>query len=146
VWDMETGEQVLGPLEGHTGTVSSVAISPDGRFIVSGSRDQTVRVWDLDAAIVMNSQNTRAYVGSAVVVDPRSAQLDLRAFSSKLLNEGGWLVGPRDELVLWVPQEYRTCFGMYPNIKIIGWPNVTADLHNSFHGTEWTKCYAPRSE
>src|SRR6202044_2206698 len=33
-------------LEGHKGPVSSVACSPDGQRIVSGSGDNTVRVWN----------------------------------------------------------------------------------------------------
>ena len=33
------------PLQGH-GSVNSVAFSPDGRHIVSGSRDDTIQVWD----------------------------------------------------------------------------------------------------
>ncbi|KIN99085.1 hypothetical protein M404DRAFT_155993, partial [Pisolithus tinctorius Marx 270] len=33
-------------LQGHTGVVASVAFSPDGSRIVSGSEDNTVRVWD----------------------------------------------------------------------------------------------------
>jgi WD40 repeat protein len=33
-------------LEGHTDGVESVAFSPDGSRIVSGSNDHTVRVWD----------------------------------------------------------------------------------------------------
>ena len=36
--------QVL--LQGHTNYVTSVAFSPDGTRIVSGSHDNTVRVWD----------------------------------------------------------------------------------------------------
>jgi WD40 repeat protein/serine/threonine protein kinase len=36
-----------GTLEGHRGKVTSLAISADGRTLISGSSDQTVRVWDL---------------------------------------------------------------------------------------------------
>jgi hypothetical protein len=34
-------------LEGHVGPVNSVAIAPDGRTALSGSRDKTLRLWDL---------------------------------------------------------------------------------------------------
>ena len=30
----------------HSGAVNSVAFSPDGKSIVSGSYDQTLKVWD----------------------------------------------------------------------------------------------------
>ena len=48
VWDVNTGETVVGPLQGHTQTVNSVAISPDDKHIVSGSSDQTIRVWNAE--------------------------------------------------------------------------------------------------
>jgi WD40 repeat protein len=46
VWDANTGEQ-LRELQGHTGSVNSIAFSPDGNKIVSGSFDHSVRVWDV---------------------------------------------------------------------------------------------------
>ena len=33
-------------LTGHSNYVTSVAYSPDGKHIVSGSRDNTVKIWD----------------------------------------------------------------------------------------------------
>ena len=46
VWDSRTGELVR-TFRGHTGLVSSLAFSPDGQRLISGSRDHTVKVWDL---------------------------------------------------------------------------------------------------
>jgi hypothetical protein len=61
VWDVESG-QLLRKLRGHTGAILGVAISPDGRFALSGSggefygggrfvasADNTERLWDLTA-------------------------------------------------------------------------------------------------
>jgi WD40 repeat protein len=36
-------------LEGHTGSVFSVAVTPDGRLALSGSDDRTLRLWDLES-------------------------------------------------------------------------------------------------
>jgi WD40 repeat protein len=45
VWDAGTGRELL-TLAGHSGSVGSCAWSPDGQRIVSGSGDETLRVWD----------------------------------------------------------------------------------------------------
>ncbi|HEY9405620.1 MAG TPA: WD40 repeat domain-containing serine/threonine-protein kinase, partial [Pyrinomonadaceae bacterium] len=45
VWDAETGELKL-TLNGHEKGVLALAFSPDGQTLVSGSYDNTVRLWD----------------------------------------------------------------------------------------------------
>ena len=46
LWDVETREQI-GALQGHTGSVHSVAFSPDGASLASGSYDGTILLWDI---------------------------------------------------------------------------------------------------
>jgi WD40 repeat protein len=45
VWDAVTAKQVLA-LKGQTGLVASIAFSPDGRRLVSGGDDGTLRIWE----------------------------------------------------------------------------------------------------
>ena len=50
LWDAKTGAALGEPLRGHTNWVRSVAFSPEGKRLVSGSQDFTVRIWPvLDA-------------------------------------------------------------------------------------------------
>ena len=43
VWEADTGKEIARMT--HDDFVNSVAFSPDGKYVVSGSRDKTARVW-----------------------------------------------------------------------------------------------------
>src|SRR5262249_49243118 len=47
-WELHS-DQCLAVLRGHTGWVSALAVSGDGRHALSGSEDGTLRWWDLHA-------------------------------------------------------------------------------------------------
>ncbi len=42
-------------LTGHSGYLSSVAVSPDGKMLASGSFDQTVKLWDVETGQMLDT-------------------------------------------------------------------------------------------
>ena len=51
-------------MAGHSGTVNSIAISPDGKRVVSGSDDNLVKIWNAETGAEVSSHGGRsAWVG-----------------------------------------------------------------------------------
>ncbi|MBW4579691.1 MAG: WD40 repeat domain-containing protein [Tildeniella nuda ZEHNDER 1965/U140] len=59
--------ECLGTLTGHTSGVTAVAVSPDGRSIISGSRDETIKVWDWWAREEVFTLNARSFIYAITV-------------------------------------------------------------------------------
>jgi WD40 repeat protein len=49
--------------------VTSLAFTPDGRWILSGSQDQTVRLWDVETAAELSCIESHAGGINAVAVN-----------------------------------------------------------------------------
>jgi len=45
VWDAASGAEVL-TMQGHAAKIRTIAWSPDGRRLASGSEDHCVKIWD----------------------------------------------------------------------------------------------------
>ncbi|KAK3348667.1 quinon protein alcohol dehydrogenase-like superfamily [Lasiosphaeria hispida] len=59
-------------LEGHSDSVSSVAFSPDSKLVASGSRDQTVKIWDAATGSYMQTLEGHSCNVSSVTFLPDS--------------------------------------------------------------------------
>ena len=77
LWNLETGEQVqekierlLRTLEGHTGDVLSVAFSPDGQTLTSGSWDETIRLWDVNTGELLKIFEGHEFYVPSVAFSP----------------------------------------------------------------------------
>ncbi|KAI0342500.1 WD40 repeat-like protein [Trametopsis cervina] len=46
LWDAATGERIGEPLAGHSDRVRAITFSPNGRRLVSGSKDCTIKLWN----------------------------------------------------------------------------------------------------
>ena len=69
------GQSLQRTLSGHEYSVNSVAVTPDGRFAISGSDDNTLKVWDLDTGKEMTTLkgHTGSVLSVAVTPDSRFA-------------------------------------------------------------------------
>ncbi|UKZ72431.1 hypothetical protein TrVFT333_000060 [Trichoderma virens FT-333] len=65
----------LQTLEGHNDWVSSVAFSPNGQRLASGSRDHTIRVWDASSGACLRTLEGHSGWVSSVVFSPDGQRL-----------------------------------------------------------------------
>jgi WD40 repeat protein len=54
VWDLASGKEAR-RFEGHNGRVQGMAVSPDGRRVLTGGDDRTMKLWDAQTGKVIQS-------------------------------------------------------------------------------------------
>jgi RNA polymerase sigma factor (sigma-70 family) len=69
LWDIATAKEIR-RLEGHQGSVPSIAFSPDGTSLASGSADKTIRLWDVGTGVLRTQINANEKGVYSVVFAP----------------------------------------------------------------------------
>jgi WD40 repeat protein len=154
---------VAGPFIGHTKWVLSVTFSPDGCHFVSGSADQTVRVWNISTGGVtaagLFTRHTDSAELAAFSSDGQFIILSELFFNShvaltgktvttrfvdftdhSIINEEGWICGGNGELLIWIPLIHRAHLHRPSNVWVSGQHETRMDLSMFVHGSSWTTC------
>src|SRR5262245_61237395 len=74
VWSADTGERKH-ELKGHAGDVRTVAFSPDGQTLVTGSEDKTAIVWDLSSGRSLHVLSGHTAVVNSASFSPDGSQI-----------------------------------------------------------------------
>lgn len=46
MWDLESSDSKLDSSKGHSAKITCAIFSSDGKYVISGSFDKTIKVWD----------------------------------------------------------------------------------------------------
>jgi len=69
---------------GHSGSVDSVAISPDGRLALSGSRDVTLKLWNLATGKLLRTFEANSDAVMSVAFSPDGRTVLSGSYDGKL--------------------------------------------------------------
>lgn len=117
----------LQTLEGHDDWVRSVAFSPDGQWLASGSDDKIIKLWDTTTGVLQQTLNVQGSITKInFAADGPYLETNLGPFDIGLLYDGDspthsqesidicllgqdW-IALRGKKVLWLPPAYRPTY------------------------------------
>ncbi|KIJ49015.1 hypothetical protein M422DRAFT_161841, partial [Sphaerobolus stellatus SS14] len=136
IWNTHTGELFSGPFEGHTDWVRSVAFSPDKQSIVSGSHNNPSQSLKTSGFVISFSPNKQHAI-KLLSLSESITSLNSISFNRTT----GWILGPNNELILWIPFSYRDRLWSPHYLAVVGLDVVDLDLSQFVHGPSWTDCW-----
>jgi WD40 repeat protein len=74
-WNIAAQDVAVFPQLGHTSGVNSVAFSPDGRQIISGGGDGTIKIWDVVSGRVIRTMHGYSIPVNSVAFSPDGNQI-----------------------------------------------------------------------
>ncbi|CAE6428131.1 unnamed protein product [Rhizoctonia solani] len=157
VWEVRTMQMIIGPLEGHINPACPAAFSPDGKYVVSGSNDRVIRLWDVQACRRLADTaddwehtprvHSPSLAPRIISHPPKNLQVPnpSQSYTHRWrLNDEGWVLDHDSRLLLWVPPDLRSRLKRPGNPILISCQgSVQLDFSNARFGNFWEKCYLP---
>ena len=162
MWDAQTREPIGDSLSCPFGAIYSLALSPDGRRMVSRS-GRSIVVWDVKAftgkqhTLSSHKLNINILFPDAGL-EPHPSFINFKSTTAssaenpsglsatpRLKTWNGWITDKAGSLVMWVPDEYRGSLLWRGMIRTLGRESPAIDFRNAFYGKGWMKCYQPQA-
>ncbi|WP_156972234.1 protein kinase domain-containing protein, partial [Syntrophaceticus schinkii] len=122
--DAQTGRQ-LASFQGHTAPVNCVALSPNGLYGLSGSRDGTATLWDLKTGKCLRVlEDQKNYIHSVCFTD-----------------DGKQFLTGSNKLILWDTETFQMVRSYYEDFRGIHSIRISADGQQILSGSGGGKVY-----
>lgn len=120
IWivERETMKIVIGPIRGHTEAIPRMKFSKsDGRYLITGSADDTVRIWDMNFIMGLSNEVSNSVInmyedgthsiGVELDTVANKEKTATRRIMPRSIMKDGWYRNAEGGLLFWVPPEYR---------------------------------------
>lgn len=133
---------------------------PDGRYLVTGSIDSTVRIWDMDLIMKLSKEDLNSVIGvyeddtHSIGVETATTVGKNKTIARKIMpryftryaweRETGWSRNAEGGLLFWIPPEHRRDATDMSKICIPAAARYEVNYEHlaRYEGTNWVNIYS----
>ncbi|KAG8214192.1 WD40-repeat-containing domain protein [Butyriboletus roseoflavus] len=157
IFNPHSGQCMVGPMQGHTESILSIAYSPDGSYIVSGSADRTLRIWSTSTGQYVAGPFQHTDWVSSVAYSPHNNCIISGSFDGTIRvwtlqpgvafedwhqKEDGWVETSNGDSICWIPPWARHVVYHPRNLQIISLHHpYKLGLHIFPYAKSWIQCW-----